>query len=420
MGKRINHLLRPPGDGRERRLTIRRSSIAVVAAVLAIAGPLLAFTPASARATRPATSTESLSINNLADQIETTGVEHYASTFAGAVLSSPTTVTVYATSGDAALLTRLRQLVQGRAHLVVRTVPHSYQQLNSLETRISRAMPSLRKQGVSIAILAPDPATGTVQITLATPTKKYTRTAMAAMIGGARTMLTTQYGDSWVRVADATSVIPTTSSERDDDGSPWTGGDGIYLNGLGEYCTLGFTTVGNNSGNDYLLTAGHCGTGTVSSSGVTIGNVSTQYMSNFFGWDYDTIRANGEPRVWWGDDYTSDYYTIIGSELPAVDSDMTVDGDENPPQHRGNEVIANDIEITVSSPTYGDYDVGPVVEAATGACVGGDSGGPAYVVDGNTGDAWAVGTIDATTSSDCFIYRIDAELYWANLSLLTG
>jgi len=378
-------------------------------------------TSARSQAATTAASTESSSISALANEIETTGVEHYGGTFAGAALTSATTITVYATAGDGAFLERLQQLRPGRAHIVVQNVSHSYDQLNSLAYKMSRATSSLRAQGVSISTLAPDPATGTVQVTLATPAAKYSASETTTMISNARSRLTGQYGRQWVQVANTTATIPQATSERDEDSSPWTAGDGIYLSALGVFCSLGFTTVGNNSGNDYILTAGHCGTGTVTEdiTGATIGNVSSQYI-DLFDMDFDTIRANGEPRVWWGNDYTSDYYTIIGSTLPAAGSDMTVDGDENPPQHRGNDVVGNDVYTTVSDPNYGDYTVGPTVEAATGACIGGNSGGPAYVVDGNTGDALAVGTIDATTSSDCFIYRIDAEETWANVSLLTG
>jgi hypothetical protein len=378
--------------------------------------------PASSAAAGRAAPAETSAVTQYADRVTTVGITRFPGTFTSARLAGRT-VTVYATASHSALLKALKALPAHGTRLVVHVVPHSFRQLNRLAERIGRDRAALQSASVRVSSVAFDASAGKLLVTLARPAGGVTAARTAALVGNARTKLAARYGSAWVSVASTTEPLATTSATRDEDGSPWTPGDGIDLTGLNVFCSLGFTTKGNNSGNDFLLTAGHCGTGTVTdaANGATIGNVSTQYLSNGAeDYDFDTIRANGRPRVWYGADNTTDYYTVNGQILPANGSAMTVDGDANAGQHTGNTVANNEYYGYFNDDNYGQLYIGPLVQVETSACIGGDSGGPAYVREGGTGDVDAVGTITGTNGSDCFVFWISTELSAGNVSLVTG
>jgi hypothetical protein len=388
------------------------SAAAFLAAVSAQAGPGDAFA-----APVPAAVPETAAITQFANQITTLGYTKFPDTFTSATLTDASTVTVYATAGDAALVAAIDALRSGGAHVVVQTVPHSYRQLDAVAQQIGADGAALLASGVAVSRVELDAPHGKLVVTLAGATGALASAAVPA----ARSTLTGRYGADWVSVADTPTAVASAAS-RDNDASPWSAGDGIYLTGLGAGCTLGWTTRGNASGNDYLLTAGHCGKGTVSAddNGRTIGNVATQYLGGSHDWDFDTIRANGKGRVWYGGDGSANSYAVRGSVVPANGSLMTVDGDVNKPQHTGNVVVNNLIYINVSTEDYGTLYLGPMVQIRTTACVPGDSGGPAYVRVGSTGTVEAVGTIDATGGGFCYVYWLNTELSAANVSLVNG
>jgi hypothetical protein len=411
--------------GRMAPTRTRRLRIIAASGSLLISGLLVvSVEPSVAAAPRPAADqsvTETSAINRIADQINTVGITDYPGSFASATLTSATTVTVYATANDAALLTAIAAIPKDGVHVVVRTVAHSSKQLNALAVRIGRDNAALKSENVHVSTVAIDAAAGILRVTLVKPTGVVPSSAVASLVSGAQRYLDHRYGAAWISVQNATEPLARTSAERDRDGSPFTGGDQIQLTGIGETCTLGFTTKGNNSGNEYLLTAGHCGTGTVTAetNDARIGTVSTQYLGGAHDYDVDTIRANGRPRVWYGDDFTTSYYTVTGSVVPANLSLVTIDGDKNPPQHTGNTVTNNDTYGYFST-HWGDVYIGPLVELNTAACIAGDSGGPAYVRLGGSGNVSAVGTITGINGSHCFVYWISSALGAANLSLVTG
>ncbi|HEY2790742.1 MAG TPA: hypothetical protein VGJ28_00195 [Micromonosporaceae bacterium] len=362
---------------------------------------------------------ETSAINLYADDIETLGVTQFPTTFAGAALTDASTVTVYATANDAALMAAIAAVPAGGAHVVVRTVAHSNEQLTAVAEQIGRDGATLRAEQVNVSSVVVDPAAGVLRVTLAQPAD-LAGTAIATMIDTARARLTSRYGADWISVADTVEPLATTTSSRSSDGSPWTGGDGIIVGDPGGACTLGFTGRGNKSGNDYLMTAGHCGRGTVTDArnGTRIGTVATQYLGNDP--DLDTIRANGRARVWYDRDGTTSNYVVKGFTVPANGTAMTVDGDRNPPQHTGNDISDNQVYTYFNDPPYGQVYIGPTVKINTSACVGGDSGGPAYVRIGSSGGINAVGTITGTDGSHCYVYWMKSALSVANLSLVTG
>ena len=280
---------------------------------------------------------------------------------------------------------------------------------------------------LDLGFFGPDPASDSVKITLDTPTASdlsafsattgtsVTAAAYTTAVGG---YLTKAYGPN-VTVS-ATTTAPLTQYNRYDDYSPFWGGDEIYRNVTGGevICTGGFSIKGNSSGNDFMLTAGHCGNGSTwyaDGSNATMGNVSTGglYYTNG-GYDFETISTSDQGYVWVN---SSGYHNIEGVDIPAINTDMTFDGSitgevPNVP------VVANN-----SCAYFGTWETCDLVEgeAAAGTTVtqAGDSGGPAYVRQAD-GGAKATGTVVGGNGSNIsFAERIDYELSASNCSLLT-
>jgi hypothetical protein len=403
---------------------VRPGLILIAAVSLAALSTQIAPIRSSAAAEaipRPATSVaETSPVTQFADQVTTLGITRFPETFTSATLTNATTVTVYATADNAALRTAIAALPARGVHVDVHVVSHSFQQLNDLAQRIGNDGAVLRSAQVDISSVRFDAAHGKLAITLVRPMGAMAAGAITSMVDNARSRLDARYGMAWISLAATTEPVAIGTASRDSDGAPWTGGDGIHLSGFNDGCTLGFTTKGNNSGNEYLLTAGHCGTGTVTQGSSTVGSVSTQYFGGSHHYDVDTIRANGRARVWYNGHGTTGNYVVTGSIIPANGTAMTVDGDVNPPQHTGITVSNNETFQYLNFDHYGEVYIGPLVQLSTGACVHGDSGGPAYVRSGSTGNIKAVGTISGTNSNTCWVFWINAALSAANLSLVTG
>lgn len=403
---------------------MRRSRLTLVTMTLLLATPAAVGTPAAAGATVIAAGgviSETSAITQYADLVNTIGITQFPATFTGAVLTNATTVSVYTVADNAGVLTALHALPAHGAHLAMHVVPHSYRQLDDLAQRIGvdGAIPGLTLADISSVAI--DPTRGRLLVTLARPAGTVTAAQIASKVDTARARLDAHYGADWVAVADTTQPMHTPLATRDNDSSPWTSGDSINLS-AGGTCSLGFTTIGNKSGNDFLLAAGHCGSGTVfqASNQATIGTVSSVYFGGSSENDFETIRANGRGRVWYNGDGTTGNYTVAGSTIPAVNTSMTVDGGQNPPQHTGLNVLNSSTYITETVTGVGTFRIGPVVVVSTSACIPGDSGGPAYVRLGSTGSVNAVGTITASSGSECDVFHIGKELSTANLSLVTA
>lgn len=96
---------------------------------------------------------------------------------------------------------------------------------------------------------------------------------------------------------EITEVDASTTTSRENDTSPFYGGDRI--NGPSHTCTGGFGTH-SAAGIHYLVTAGHCGSGTWTSGSVTVGNVVNVQNTNN-GLDVEAIRPGSTaPLVFTG------------------------------------------------------------------------------------------------------------------------
>src|SRR5690348_2036128 len=188
---------------------VRRGLVAAAAALAALSAQAI---PADSFAApvRATAIPETAAITQFADQITTLGYTKFPDTFTSATLTDASTVTVYATADDAALVAAIDALPSGGAHVVVQTVPHSYRQLDAVAHQIGADGAALRMSGAAVSRVALDAAHGKLVVTLAGATGALapaTTSTMAsgtvsATVSAARSTLTARYGDDLVSVAD--------------------------------------------------------------------------------------------------------------------------------------------------------------------------------------------------------------------------
>ena len=416
---------------------------------LRLAVPLILITATSglflnllsgAAGARPAASTASSTPSDslviFADQVQTLGQNSYPNSFAGAELNAQGQVIVYAVaSDDTALLSDIAALNQDRYPVVISPTSLSYNQLDTLNNEITANVPQLATDGVQIESSAPDPASGTVTVTLMQPGIQAT-SALAQTIGtpvsssnyiaSATTLLTERFTDVSI---DPVYGSPAFAAGRTNDTSPFSGGDQIYGGQYNAKCTSGFPVIDNGNGNIYMLGSGHCGNGkwyANPSKTTYLGAVSKLYWRNTYEDDFSTIYVNTQSttaNVWANG---TSYHTINGQIVPAINTPMTFDGATSG-EVPGNNVTAVDatIDNVYSSLCQCYYNIKYEIEAqnpsGTTICQGGDSGGPTYVREPTNPYAYAVGSITAYyTNSFCAAEEIGDELSHSDTSLIEG
>lgn len=381
-------------------------------------------------ATAGGTVTEASAANQLATRIATMGVVEYPRTFADATPTSANTVVVYASGNRAPLLRAIERLPHDGVAVTVRTAPRSHAQLEALTKRIAHDVKKLAANGVRLNAWGPDGRSGTVDVTLAKPTRETSQLLMSQQVTKATSVLDQQYGEG------ATSVEPTLRPlqqaavagrpaaiiSRDNDYPPYYAGDGIQYPDAGT-CTSAWGTTGNKSGDSFILSAGHCGTGEVHmqyGAHDDIGPVSTAYWDESKGddLDFETIRGPADGYVWQSG---SNDYAVLGFDDPPVGTYMTFNGDVTG-ERTNNRVTLQDACITVDDPenktTYTACNVGEA--EGQGICHPGDSGGPTYVRNSTATAVYASGTIVSATDDWCSFQEIHTALQTANLSIDTG
>jgi hypothetical protein len=124
------------------------------------------------------------------------------------------------------------------------TRPNSWKTLLKLqETFMSQASSA----GLQVSEVWPDPKTDTLGVGLVT------------VPSGAQQTVSSLLGSDAITL----SQIPLDGGEplaatRADDSSPWNGGDFISTSKTSATCSSGPPVTGDQTGNDYVLTAGHC------------------------------------------------------------------------------------------------------------------------------------------------------------------
>ncbi len=188
--------------------------------------------------------------------------------------------------------------------------------------------------------------------------------------------------------------MPTRTKDRFADVSPYYGGDAVWFDnqGNGTLCTDSFAYKGKASGDEFTLTAGHCGGSTMDTninSPREIGGLGTRYFTDG-GYDVESFHCNGcQGTVWWQDSNTHD---IIGTLNAGVGELVTLDGaaSEEVP---GNLVQKYDICVKFADDNKTTCHLSQTFQSGVTACQPGDSGGPAYQRISGTSDVYAVGVI---------------------------
>jgi hypothetical protein len=384
--------------------------------------------------------TPPLAVQIFADQVETLGSSKYPDSFAGAALTPAGVTNVYARlASDAPLVGAINKINKSGYPVDIIGVSRSYNQLNALNATLGAASAHLRRMGIKLAESWPDPSSGSVMVTVAAPGRpdlSALASAVAASVNastyrqavsgvlrsqfGSGVTLHSQAGGTWVAAGRYNDVAPF------DDGDQITSSAGVT-------CTGGFNMIGNRSGHVFMLTAGHCGSGTWRTSAQQVGTTSTNYLGACNSEDdYQTIYVprGGLGGVWGAGGAV---YTVVGQLLPAPGTKVAFDGSATG-EVRGNTVshINDTVYNIYDSISQCFFNATPVIVAFNPGnnviCQPGDSGGP---VIQHTSSSFvnvdAVGTIVAylapqgvSSGSDCVSTQIGSVEFETNTSLLAG
>lgn len=399
--------------------------------------------PASAAVT---SSGPTIGAQLLASEIQTLGQESYAAEFAGSQIAQNDVITVYIASMDPVFVQAVSSINTGNYQIDYIKVPMSLTQLLAKMSTLAARIPVLGSIGIHPTELNPDPSTGQVDVTLAKPSATDLANLNATLVmqsgntttsnpidlsnylSASQTQMSAQFGADIMVESNFGGEMAPTAKSRTNDSSPWTGGDEIFGPNT---CTSGFGVTGNASGNTFVLTAGHCGSGFFSvGSGSLIGGTSNggMYFQNSAGDDFQTISSpNGAlGQVWYS---SSNVHPINGYLIPSIGAQVTFDGavtGEVP----GNTVTANNATVVMYQNGVYYATINYQVKAGnstTPICQSGDSGGPIYQREAGTSSVMAVAIINS-----CLIVpngvsglsgsgeRIDRILSASNTSLIFG
>lgn len=330
------------------------------------------------------------------------------------------TVTVYVTSAGRARMASALSKAVGPPSVGgydLKEVAHSFASLEALTMRLFADEKSLKNNGIDMVSWGPDIASNTVMVKIA----NYTSSAAQS--------LERQYGGtSWLTVAPAQKHLPTRTANRYYDSPYFYNGDRVLFNNnfSGTKCTAAFAYTGNNSGNIFSTTAGHCGGSSVwtnYNNHYKMGNISTNYFSSSSGWDMESFHCECAYPIWYEGPSigTSQGYlhNVAGTCYCGVGSYVTMDG-ATTGEVGDNKVVQvnfcykfND-GITTCHLNYAYNPNGYTI------CQGGDSGGPAYQRS-STSNVYATGLIVGTDfGDDCYYHLIGAVMSKVNGTLITG
>lgn len=380
-------------------------------------------------------------IQEFQETVQTLGQSQFPNTFTGTTLSSSGELLVFALPGSTALESAITALDTAGLPWTVESVPRSYNELQALNSQLGASYQTLLNDGVLLQSSGPDPATGTVDITLQPPSA--TALQQISSLPGNTPASAGTYAAVVASVVQKVvgtgfSISPTfehplISAGTLNDSPPFRAGDAITGGNYGGACTLGFAVKGNNSGNPFLLTAGHCGSGawyTYPSGSYKVGSVSTNYLNDAYEDDFSTIAPSyGTPNTGvWGSG--SNVYDIVGPWTPVVGQAIATDGSVTGEVRNNTVTHINYTEYDIYNSlnnTYYNASYLTIVTASgsnTTNCQGGDSGGPAFQHQSSDFyDVQAVGTIVAyylTTPETCAMEQIGAETAHSNTTLIDG
>jgi len=264
----------------------------------------------------------------------------------------------------------------------------------------------LAARGIELTQWGPDPVSGKVKVYL------------THYSNAARRALTARYGQD-IEVPRHSMPLPS-AQDRTNDTAPFAGGDVITVGGSSE-CTSGPTVVGNASGNTFMLTAGHCGpvNSTVQTHGLTMGHVTNVRLCNSC-IDSETVSGNYAPVVYGGSGLNNNPLYDEDGSLFAMPNQGAASLVTNDGAFSG-EIRGITVEAVNQNVKFTDGITRRFITVAEkgGAtvCHGGDSGGPWFQHEGDTGNVKIVGTHVGGNTTQCFYEQIDAITTWFNVSV---
>lgn len=377
-------------------------------------------------------------IQLFASRVETLGANSYPNSFAGAVLTPAGITDVYVRpSSDSPLINAIKAINTSGYPVDVVDTSRSYAQLNALNARLGAAYEQLKQSGIELAQSWPDPPSGSVRVSIVAP-NTFDLSALASRLAvtgktsspvtasnylnAASTFLTSEFGPGIT--VQSTYGQTGVSAGRTNDIAPFYDGDQITGGQYGALCTAAYAMTSNATGQTFMLTAGHCGSGTWSTQAQQMGNTYSSYFEDGSENDFQTIDVpGGAIAEVWGNGGT--LYPVSGQLLPAVGTQITFDGSVTGEVTNNNVTATNAIDYSVYDSlnnTY--YNAYPMVQAYNPngytICQPGDSGGPVFQRTSGS-NVNAVGTIvayDAGTG-ECSAEQIGTEESVSNTSLLT-
>lgn len=274
----------------------------------------------------------------------------------------------------------------------------------TITNRIFADQKDLAAKGIELTQWGPDPSSGKVKIYLT----HYSNAARRALLA--------RYGKDIV-VSRHSMPLPS-RQDRTNDGAPFAGGDVITVGGAAD-CTSGPTVVGNASGNTFMLTAGHCGpvNSIVQTHGLTMGHVTNVRLCNSC-IDSETVSGNYAPVVWGGPGLNNNPLYAEDGSLFAMPNQGAASLVTNDGAFSG-EIRGITVKAVNQNVKFDDgFTNRFITTAAKGGatvCTGGDSGGPWFQHEGDTGNVKIVGTHVGGNATTCFYQQIDAITTWFNV-----
>jgi hypothetical protein len=353
------------------------------------------------------------SVDDLADAIEHLGTVDYK--------TGDNSITVYTVAAPpSALIQGIKSLDTLGSKLTYLNVPNSFSELAvATKTMDERDIALYNQDGIDTTSFGPDIQAGVVRVNLAAPTQAELKTF--SQISHARSLSSDTYINavsSYLKRAISSTIVvaghygTNSLSGRLNDSSPFLGGDYLVRVSYNNTCSSGFGVTGANSGNQEILTAGHCGTGEFkvdpSAPGNEIGSTTPNgnYLNRApYSIDAQTLGGStylggvwGGPAV--GATTVESVTDHFAATQPAPGTVLTLDGGKT------GEVPNDEVGSTgqtFSVPSEGIDDENCIalnLSSQSGVFPTeqqGDSGGPAYEALSN-GNVKAAGLIEGSTT----------------------
>ena len=347
--------------------------------------------------------------------LENALLENYPAIYGGTdLINNGTQIAVYLTNVPTTMSAFVSKYVSPSVVQYV-TVAHTLNELNGISDSIGAAYPTLQSEGIDITATQLDFSSSTVVVNVLDPT--------SADIA----QLNQQFGSVNLTIVSASSPNPSPWSTRDNDVSPFNGGDNMLVaafSGGQPQCTSGFgISIGSN---DDIITAGHCFppgdavyneiclSGYCSTSGhASMGGLDAN-DGTLNGTDSGVVNGNGSAAIWGGVIGSPARLTVVGNVgVTQYEDDIctsgAMDGEicslevTSDPQNNKCETI---YEFNSDYSMSGHHLCHLIViknndSSNQGGVVAGqgDSGGPVFVLNQN-GQVLGTGTITGPTPID--------------------